>query len=215
MMLSADDRVLDIGSGIGGPARTLAETYGCRVTGVDLTQEFCDSAEILSGWVGLGQRTAFQQGDATDLPFGDDEFDAAITIHAAMNIAAKDKLYEEARRVLKPGRIFAVYDIPQGEGGDAVFPVPWAGQSSISHLVAPEEMESLLASAGFEILYVHDSTHAGQMWYEAVVERMERVGPPDLNFQAFVGADFREMARNQVRNLAERRIRTVSYLCRA
>ena len=215
MMLSEGDRVLDIGSGLGGPARTLAAAYGCHVTGVDLTQEFCDSAGILSGWVGLGQRTAFQRGDATNLPFGDEEFDAAMTIHAAMNIAAKDKLYEEARRVVKPGRIFAVYDILQGEGGDAVFPVPWADQSSISYLVTPEEMESLLASAGFEILDAHDSTHEGRMWYEAMVERMERAGPPDLNFQAFVGADFPEMARNQVRNLTERRIRTVSYICRA
>ena len=99
MNLNQASRVLDIGSGLGGPARTLAETYGCHVTGVDLTQAFCDAAEVISDWVNLGERVVFRQGDATDLPFADRQFDAAMTIHVAMNIPAKDKMYEHARRV--------------------------------------------------------------------------------------------------------------------
>jgi ubiquinone/menaquinone biosynthesis C-methylase UbiE len=102
MNLNADSNVLDIGSGLGGPARTLAETYGCRVTGIDLTQAFCDAAAAMSDWVGLGKRVSFRQGDATNLPFANNEFDAAMTIHVAMNIAAKDKMYMEAHRVIKP-----------------------------------------------------------------------------------------------------------------
>ena len=121
--LSATTLVLDIGSGLGGPARTLAETYGCRVTGIDLTQAFCDAAATLSGWVGLSDRVTFQQGDATSLPFADAHFDAAMTIHVAMNIASKDQMYAEARRVLKRGSRFGVYDILQGEGGEMLFPV--------------------------------------------------------------------------------------------
>jgi ubiquinone/menaquinone biosynthesis C-methylase UbiE len=101
MNLNADSRVLDIGSGLGGPARTLAETYGGRVTGIDLTQTFCDAAIAMSDWVGLGKLTSFKQGDATNLPFDSKTFDAAMTIHVAMNIAAKDKMYLEARRVVK------------------------------------------------------------------------------------------------------------------
>ena len=96
--LRTTSHVLDIGSGLGGPARTIAEIYGCRVTGIDLTQAFCDAAAILIGWVGLSDRVTFQQGDATTLPFADTQFDAAMTIHVAMNIAAKDKMYSEARR---------------------------------------------------------------------------------------------------------------------
>ena len=138
MKLDSHARVLDIGSGLGGPARTVAERYGCHVTGVDLTQEFCDAAEVLSGWVGLGDRVDFRQGDATNLPFSDDEFDAAMTIHAAMNIPAKDKMYTQARRVVKPGGMFAVYDVLQGEGGEVLFPVPWAREPSISHLATPD-----------------------------------------------------------------------------
>ena len=215
MNLRRDSRVLDIGSGLGGPARTLAETYGCHVTGIDLTQAFCDAAEVMSDWVGLGDRVAFQQGDATDLPYEDDRFDAAMTIHVAMNIPDKDKMYAQARRVVNPGGIFAVYDVLQGEGGDVLFPAPWARDPSISHLATPDQMESLLAGAGLTILDVHDSTDESQSWFEAMTARMAQSGPPPVSFQIFLGGDFPGMARNQVRNLAERRIRTVRYICQA
>ncbi len=158
MKLTTNSHVLDIGSGLGGSARTVAESYGCRVTGIDLTQAFCDAATTMSDWVGLGKHVSFKQGDATNLPFEDKKFDAAMTIHVAMNIAAKDKMYMEARRVVKPGGIFAVYDVLQGEGGDVLYPVPWAREPSISHLATPDEMKSLLVGAGFKLLDVQDST---------------------------------------------------------
>jgi ubiquinone/menaquinone biosynthesis C-methylase UbiE len=124
MELTPDSHVLDFGCGLGGPARTLAETYGCKVTGIDLTASFCDAATELSSWLGLSDKLHFIHGDATDAPFGADSFDAAMTLHVAMNIPAKDALYANARRVLKPGGIFAIYDILQGEGGTVLFPVP-------------------------------------------------------------------------------------------
>ncbi|WP_198370015.1 class I SAM-dependent methyltransferase [Roseomonas rosulenta] len=212
--LDAASHVLDVGSGLGGPARTIAEAHGCRVTGIDLTQAFCDAATVLSDWVGLGDRVAFRQGDATALPFDDDSFDAAVTIHVAMNIAAKDRMYAEARRVLKPGGRFAVYDVLQGEGGSVHYPVPWAREPSISHLATPAEMEGLLKEAGFGIEAVSDSTEESQAWFEAMASRMA-TSPPAVTFQTFLGEDFPLMARNQVANLRERRIRTVTYICRA
>ena len=211
--LSATTLVLDIGSGLGGPARTLAETYGCRVTGIDLTQAFCDAAATLSGWVGLSDRVTFQQGDATSLPFADAHFDAAMTIHVAMNIASKDQMYAEARRVLKRGSRFGVYDILQGEGGEVLFPVPWAREPSISHLATPDAMQSLLTGAGFKIVDVRDSTAESQHWFEAIAARMEQGPAPLVRFRAFLGKDYPQMARNQVNNLRDRRIRTVRYIC--
>lgn len=215
MRLRDDSQVLDIGSGLGGPARTLAETYGCHVTGIDLTEAFCDAAEVLTGWVGLGDRVTFRQGNATDLPFEQDRFDAAMTIHVAMNIAAKDKVYANAKRVIKPGGIFAVYDVLQGEGGAVFFPVPWAREPSISHLVTPEEMVTLLTDAGFKILDVHDSTEESQAWFEEMFERMANAVAPPVTVQIFLGDDLPVMRRNQVRNLTDRRIRTVTYICEA
>ena len=215
LALANTSRVLDIGSGLGGPARTIAETYGCHVTGIDLTAAFCEAAEAMSGWVGLQDRVTFMQGDATALAFDDDEFDAAMTIHVAMNISAKDKVYAHAYRVLKPGGIFAVYDVVQGEGGDVLFPVPWAREPSISHLATPQEMRSLLNDAGFSILREDDSTEESQSWFEERAAQLAASGPPPLSFQIFLGEDFGAMTLNQVRNLTERRIRTVTYLCRA
>ena len=217
MKLGEHSRVLDIGSGLGGPARTLAEEYGCHVTGIDLTQAFCDAAGVLSKWVDLAGRTEFRQGDATDLPFEDRQFDAAITLHVAMNIAAKDKMYAQARRVLKPGAIFAVFDILQGEGGEALYPAPWAGEPSISHLATPGEMERLLAAAGFEILAVHDSSQESLDWLEARTAGASRPGTPPVTVQILFDdkLDWGRMIRNQVRGLRERRILTVSYICAA
>src|SRR5215813_804204 len=213
MNLNARSHVLDIGSGLGGPARTLAETYGCRVTGIDLTRAFCDAATAMSDWVGLNSRVSFKQGDATDLPFENRAFDAAMTIHVAMNIAAKDKMYLEARRVLKPGGVFAVYDVLQGEGGEVLYPVPWARDPSISHLATPDDMKTLLTNAGFKLLDVQDSTEESQSFFERMTAQMVKTGAPPVIWQLFLGDDFPAMARNQVRNVTERRIRTVSYIC--
>jgi len=213
--LDAGSSVLDIGSGLGGPARTVAETYGCRVMGVDLTPEFCEAAKALSDWVGLGDRVTFVQGDATRLAFDDGSFDAAMTIHVAMNIAAKDKMYAEAKRVLKPGGTFAVYDIIQGEGGDVLYPVPWARTPEISHLATRSEMQSLLTDAGFSIAHEIHSTDESQAWFEQMAARIAQNGPPVLTFRTFLGDDFPQMTQNQVRNLAERRIRTYTFICRA
>jgi ubiquinone/menaquinone biosynthesis C-methylase UbiE len=215
MNLSARSHVLDIGSGLGGPARTLTETYSCRVTGIDLTQAFCDAATAMSDWVDLGSRVSFKQGDATNLPFDNQTFDAAMTIHVAMNIADKDKLYLEARRVLKPGGIFAVYDVLQGEGGEVLYPVPWAREPSISHLATPDEMKSLLTGAGFKLLDIQDSTEESQRFFEKMTAQMTKTGTSPVIWQLFLGDDFPAMASNQVRNVTERRIRTVSYICLA
>ncbi|MFN8018939.1 MAG: class I SAM-dependent methyltransferase [Acidimicrobiales bacterium] len=213
--LDATTSVLDIGSGLGGAARTLAEATGCSVTGIDLTPSFCEAATEMSRWTGLDGRTTFRVGDACALPLEDASFDAALTIHAVMNIPDKASVYREARRVLRPGGTFAAYDVLQGEGGEVRYPVPWAREPSLSHLATPAEMRDLLTGAGFELLDEVDSTEEGLAWFQQVAARIAEQGPPPVSFGVFLGSDFGEMAANQVANLAERRIRTVTYLCRA
>jgi ubiquinone/menaquinone biosynthesis C-methylase UbiE len=215
MELGAGSHVLDIGSGLGGPARTLAEAYGCRVTGVDLTRSFCEAASAMSAWVGLADKVRFLHGDATSVDLEPGSFDAAMTIHVAMNVPDKHALYAAAKRALKPGRIFAVYDVLQGEGGPVVFPVPWAREPSISHLATPAQMRELLAGAGFSVLEEIDSTEESHAWFRDLAARAGKSGPPPLSFGLFLGPDFAQMGRNQVQNLAERRIRTVAYVCRS
>ena len=207
--------VLDVGSGLGGPTRTLAQTRGCRVTGIDLSATFCEAARELSRWVGLADKVSFFQGDATDLPHGAAAFDAAMTLHVAMNIARKDLLYAGVRRVLKPGRIFAIYDIVQGEGGAVHYPVPWARDPSISHLASKDQMRSLLEGAGFRVEAEQDSTEAGEAWFKQAAAKLAGSSAPPVGLRQFLGSDAAQMTQNQVRNLTERRIRTVMYVCRS
>jgi SAM-dependent methyltransferase len=211
--ITSASRVLDLGSGLGGPARTLVESTGCRVTGIDITPEFCEAATALSEWTGLSDRVEFRVGDATATGLPDTAMDAALTVHVAMNIPDKAALYAEAFRVLRPGGTFVVYDVLQGEGGDVRYPVPWATDASMSFLATPEEMRDLLAAAGFHIVSEVDSSDAGLAWFQSVRAGIERDGPPPVTFAAFLGDAFGQMVANQVANLAERRIRTVMFSC--
>ena len=205
--------MLDLGSGLGGPSRTLAEVTGCTVTGVDLTPEFCEVATALSEWTGLSGRTRFQVGDATATGLPDECVDAALTVHVAMNVSDKHGLYAEAFRVLRPGGRFVVYDVLQGEGGVVHYPVPWAADPSTSFPATLEEMRELLPSAGFDVVSEVDSSDESLVWFQKMLARIEREGPPPVTFATFLGDSYARMTANQVANLAERRIRTVMFVC--
>jgi MPBQ/MSBQ methyltransferase len=198
--------VLDVGSGLGGPARTLASEHGCQVTGIDLTEAYCQTASLLSERLGLGHLLQFQQGDALSLPFVPASFDVVWTEHVAMNIADKARLYSEMYRVLKPGGTVAIYDILRGPEGPVHFPVPWARTPETSFLASPDELRACLTEAGFQITNWVDSTEAGKAWFVALAERIQRLGMPPLSFALLMGEDFSAMALNQQRNLEQGRI---------
>ena len=193
--------VLDVGSGLGGASRQLATAYRCRIIGIDLTEEYCRVATALASRVDLSDRVRYQQGSALAMPFPDNGFDVAYTQHVAMNIADKAGLYREVARVVKAGGKFGIYDLLQGEGGPVLFPVPWAHDQSTSFLASPDEMRRLLADAGFDIENWNDTSKMGKEWFKAVNKRLAETGPPPLGFNVLLGADFPEMAKNQVRNL--------------
>lgn len=204
--LNATQRVLDVGSGVGGTARCLAQDFGCRVTGIDLTDEYCRAATTLTTMVGLADMVDYRQGDATNLPFGDAQFDVVWTEHVAMNIPDKARLYQEIYRVLKPGGTLALYDILAGPFGPVLFPVPWARTPDTSFLVSPTELRRLLEGAGFTIADWSDTTEVACAWFAALVEKIRKNGFPPLGFHVLMGADFQEMAQNQGKNLQEGRI---------
>jgi len=204
--LGPDMHVLDVGSGIGGPARCLAAEFGCRVTGIDLTREYCCVAEMLTDKVGLSHLVAFQHGDAQQMPFSDGTFDVVWTQHTAMNIPGKDALYGEMYRVLKPGGTLAIYDILAGPVSPVHFPVPWSQGPETSFLVTPDEMRKLLEAAGFTVSTWVDSTDSARNWFRQVTRPSGEAGPRLLGLNLLMGNGFQQMTKNQLRNLDENRI---------
>ena len=195
--VGADMQVLDIGSGIGGPARALAHAFGCRVTGIDLVEEFCRVAAMLTTCTGLSDQVRFLQGEALTLPFADASFDLVWSQHALMNIADKVGVYAQLRRVLKPGGCYACYEIVAGPAGAHDFPVPWADDATISHLVRAPQMRDQLAAAGFRALAWNDDTVNARAWIAA--QRPSRAGaesPTPARNCAVPAEAFRVMARN-------------------
>jgi ubiquinone/menaquinone biosynthesis C-methylase UbiE len=204
--LDAAKHVLDVGSGVGGTSRCLAKEFGCRVTGIDLTEEYCRVAAKLSAKTGLAHLVDYRQGDATQLPFDDQTFDVVWTEHVAMNIPDKARLYQEMHRVLKPGGTLAIYDVLAGPSGPVLFPVPWARAPDTSFLVAPDELRKLLEEADFTITDWSDTTEAARAWFVALAEKIRKDGFPSLGFHLLLGADFKAMAQNQGQNLQDGRI---------
>jgi len=207
--LRAAHEVLDVGSGVGGPSRRIARDFGCRVTGVDLSEDYARAAALLAARCGLADRCRYVTANALALPFATAAFDVVWSQHAAMNIADKPRLYREMHRVLKPGGTLALYDVLAGPGGAAILPAPWARTEETSFLVAPQELRRMLEAAGFAITAWHDDSETVRAWFAARAARGEPAEPQALGVQLLLGPEFAVMARNQLRNLAERRIAVV------
>jgi SAM-dependent methyltransferase len=200
--IQAGDQVLDIGAGLGGPARFLAQHYGCRVTTVDLSADYCEAAEWLNRATELSERITVLHADALNLPFADGLFDVVWSQHAQMNIADKRRLYSEARRVLKDGGRLAIWDIIAGPVQPIHFPVPWADTSDISFLAQSDELGHILEEAGFEVTAWNDLS---SQTVEPLRARMAApAGPTGLH--AYV-PNFPAKTANLLLNLEEQRIR--------
>jgi ubiquinone/menaquinone biosynthesis C-methylase UbiE len=201
--IHATSRVLDVGAGIGGPARHLAESFGCAVVGIDLTAEYCRLATALSQRTTVADKVSFQTANGLDLPFADGSFDVAWTQHVAMNIADRPKLYGEMYRVLKPGGRIAFYDAVAIKGQEPVFPVPWARDASTSFLWDADATKAVLEKTGFKIRTWRDVTEEGKQFFAA---RPSPPGPSSLGLHLLMGPDFRTMAGNFGRNVMEGRV---------
>jgi len=206
-----DSHIIDVGAGLGGPARLLAGRFGCRVTTLDLTADYCRAAEMLNRATGLSERVTVCQGSALDLPFADGTFDGAWTQHASMNIADKARLYREIRRVLRPGATFALHDVQAGPEQPIAFPVPWADDPSISFLVTPAETRILVRGAGFEVVHWTDRTGDAIQFFHAWAAAADR---PVLGVHVYV-PDLATKSRNQVRNFEENRLAVIQAVFRA
>lgn len=213
--LGQDSSVLDIGSGIGGPARVFAETRGCRVRGIDLTSEYVDVAVALTRRCGLDAKVTFQQASALELPFADATFEAAILLHVGMNIADKRRLFAGVRRVLKPSGRFGVYDVMRIAEGDIIYPAPWAASIETSFVETPQTYRHLLSEAGFFIESEQSRRDETLALWREMREHREKHGPPALGLHILMGPEAPRRLANVISALEQGVIAPVQILARA
>lgn len=203
--------VLDLGAGIGGPARVFAARHGARVTALDLTPALCEANRALTALAGLSERVTVVEGDATRLPFDDGAFDRVATIHASMNIERKRSMYREAYRVLRPGGRFGFYDIVAGIVAGLEFPLPWASRSTGSFLVSSSTMRALAEEAGFTTLVFRDLTNVAREHLllqekEAAARKAAGAPPPLQAGDILMGPTASDKQRNLRRAIKEARV---------
>jgi ubiquinone/menaquinone biosynthesis C-methylase UbiE len=205
--INGSERVLDVGCGIGGPSRYLASKFGCQVTGLDLTADFIALAGMLAQRTRLADKVTYRQGDALDLPFADASFDLVWSQNAAMNIADRDRLYAEMRRVLTPSGRLALQEIAAGPGGEPFYPTPWASDKSISFLVTPDATRAALERIGFRAVAWQDTTEEALQQQMARTKALETGSLPPLGLHIVIGEAFPTVTKNMLRNLQEERLK--------
>ena len=203
--IRADDRVLDIGAGLAGPARLLASALGCRVDCLDMSPDYCAGAALLNRLTGLDDRIDVHEGSALDLPFADDSFDIVWMQNVGMNIADKRKLYGEIRRVLKPGGRYAFQEMTAGDAATTHFPLPWATDAAESFLVTADEMRSVLGESGFVAELFEDTS---DVHLSRAAANAEPAAAGQLGLAVFVD-DIAQKAANARRSLEEGQVRLV------
>ncbi|NNE22718.1 MAG: class I SAM-dependent methyltransferase [Rhizobiales bacterium] len=215
LSISASDHILDVGSGIGGPARYFADRFGCRVTGIDLTAEFCEVARHLTGLTGLDDRISYEVGNALDMPFADGAFDGAYSMNVSMNIEDKTGLYLEIHRVLKSDAWLALSELAQGPGGEVEYPTPWSLTADASFLATPDETRERLEAAGFLVECLDDATEATLASGAQARAIVEAGGKPPHRAVGLIHGDLAPgMMKTMSRAVADGQLVPIEVICR-
>lgn len=207
-------RLLDIGCGLGGAARYFAHEHGCRVTGIDLSDEYVNVANALAARVGLDERVSYKQGSALALPFEPGRFDAAYMLHVGMNIENKAKLFAEVRRVLAPSGLFGIYDVMRLAAGELSYPVPWASGPESSFVADAASYRQLLVAAGFEVLKERDRRDFALEVFGQMKARAAAGAPAPLGLHIVMGANAAQKVKNMIGDISSGLIAPTEMICR-
>jgi ubiquinone/menaquinone biosynthesis C-methylase UbiE len=200
---SEQDHILDVGCGLGGVSRFVANKCNNRVTGIDLTQEYIDVGKVLCAWVGLEKQVSLHQGSALSMPFENATFDGALMLHVGMNIEDKARLFSEVYRLLRPGSLFAVYDVMRVNDGELTYPVPWATENSTCWISTPGQYEQALTNAGFKVSSENNRRDFALDLFEKMRAKKETIkGPPPLGLHTLMQGNTAAMVKNMIKSIA-------------
>ena len=201
-----DTNLLDVGCGLGGASRMLADRFNCKVTGIDLSEEYITTAQKLSQLVGLADKTKFIKSDALNLPFENSSFDVVWTQHVQMNIKDKSKFYTEIYRVLRDEGALVYYDIFKKGEGELTYPLPWANNASISFVETIELVDAILNDLGFEKLQTTDQTLKAKQFLLGTLGKLKKQGPAILGLELLMGKSTLKKLGNILKGIDENKI---------
>lgn len=213
LSFSEKDHILDVGCGLGGASRFVANKLNNCVTGIDLTQEYIDVGKALCTWVGLDKQVTLHQGSALSMPFEDETFDGAIMLHVGMNIEDKSKLFAEIYRVLRPGASIGVYDVMLINDGELAYPVPWATENINSKLATPDQYRQALINAGFNTSKENvRRDFAIEFFKQMKVKTEANSGPPPIGLHILMQESTAVKVQNMIENIAKNLIAPVEII---
>jgi len=212
--IEARHHIIDVGCGVGGPARYFAKRFGCRVSGVDITAPFVEAANKLTALLKMESLVEVKLGDGQQLPFADAVFDGGYAQHVTMNVAERARFFAEAFRVLRSGGFFALTEHGLGRHGDPHYPVPWSEDGSGSHLVTPADTTAYLNEAGFVDVKVEETGAKYLAGYRRAMELAAQGALPAFGIQILMGQTAPAKTKNAARNIEEGRTRPIQVICR-
>jgi len=202
--------IIDVGCGLGGASRYIAQQCASQVTGIDLTQEYIDVGNTLCSWTGLAEKVQLQQASALDMPFSETQFDGAIMLHVGMNIEDKTALFQEIHRVLRSDASFAVYDVMRTADGPLSYPVPWSSDTSTCKLATTDQYRDTLSQAGFEVSEEQNRAEFAMSFFDRLKAKTQaKGGPPPLSLHTLMRETTGPKISNMISNIASGRIAPV------